>query len=107
MPNVHQFSVGIQRELPCRISLDVTYAGSRSYDIEAGFGAYNEPSAAFQAQCDVTQGGSRSLCDQLVPNPFFGVAGFEGTNRFTRPDAFPGSSWLGRSRRSPTSPRTA
>ena len=85
MPNVHQFSVGIQRELPWRISLDVTYAASRSYDLEAGFNAYNEPSAAFQRQCDVTQGGSRTFCDQLLPNPFFGVAGFEGTNRFTNP----------------------
>ena len=83
VPNVHQFSVGIQRELPWRVSLDMTYAGSRSYDIEGNFGGYNEPSAAFQAQCDVTLNGSRSLCDQLVPNPFFNVAGFEGTTRFT------------------------
>ena len=30
VPNVHQFSIGVQRELPKRISLDVTYAGSRS-----------------------------------------------------------------------------
>ena len=85
VPNVHQFSVGVQRELPWRVSLEVTYAGSRSYDLEGGFSAYNEPSAAFQAQCDVTQGGSRTFCDQLLPNPFFGVAGFEGTNRFTDP----------------------
>ena len=85
VPNVHQFSAGIQRELPWRISLEATYAGSRSYDLEAGFGAYNEPSAEFQAQCDVTLGGSRSFCDQLLPNPFFGVAGFEGTTRFTNP----------------------
>jgi hypothetical protein len=85
VPNVHQFSVGIQRELPWRVSLEMTYAGSRSYDLEAGFNAYNEPSAAFQAQCDVTQGGSRTLCDQALPNPYFGVAGFEGTNRFTDP----------------------
>jgi hypothetical protein len=83
VPNVHQFSVGIQRELPWRISLDMTYAGSRSYDIEGNFGGYNEPSAAFQAQCDVTLGGSRSLCDQLVTNPYFNVPGFEGTTRFT------------------------
>ena len=85
VPNVHQFSVGIQRELPWQISLEMTYAGSRSYDIEGNFGGYNEPSAAFQAQCDVTLGGSRTLCDQLVTNPFFGVAGFEGTTRFTNP----------------------
>ena len=80
MPNVHQFSVGIQRELPFRISLDVTYAGSRSNDIEGNFGGYNEPSAAFQAQCDVTLGGSRTLCDQQLTNPFFNVPGFEGTD---------------------------
>ena len=83
VPNVHQFSVGVQRELPWRISLEATYAGSRSYGLEAGFGAYNEPSAAFQARCDVTLGGSRTLCDELLPNPYRGVAGFEGTNRFT------------------------
>ena len=64
VPNVHQFSVGVQRELPWRISLEVTYAGSRSYDLEVGNGGYNEPSAAFQAQCDVTLGGSRTFCDQ-------------------------------------------
>ena len=85
VPNVHQFSIGIERELPARISLDVTYAGSRSHDIEGNFGGYNEPSAAYQAQCDVTKGGSRTLCDQQVTNPFFEVPGFEGTNRFTSP----------------------
>ena len=85
VPYVHQYSIGVQRELPWNISLDMTYAGSRSYDLEAGFGAYNEPSAAFQAQCDVTLGGSRTFCDDPVTNPFVGVAGFEGTNRFTNP----------------------
>jgi hypothetical protein len=83
VPYVHQYSAGIQRELPWRISLEATYAGSRSYDLEAGFGAINEPSAAFQRQCDVTLGGSRTFCDQLITNPFFGVRGFEGTTRFT------------------------
>jgi hypothetical protein len=83
VPNVHHFSAGIQRELPWRINLEATYAGSRSYDLEAGFSAYNEPSAEFQAQCDVTLGGSRSFCDQLLPNPFYQVPGFEGTTRFT------------------------
>jgi hypothetical protein len=77
--------VTLERELPWRVNLEMTYAGSRSYDLEAGFGAYNEPSAAFQLQCDVTQGGSRTLCDQQLPNPYFGVAGFEGTNRYTDP----------------------
>jgi hypothetical protein len=85
VPNVHQFSAGFQRQLPSNISLEVTYAGSRSNDVEGNFGGYNEPSAEFQAACDVTLGGSRSLCDQQVPNPFFNVPGFEGTNRFSSP----------------------
>ena len=85
VPNVHHFSAGVQRELPWRVNLEMTYAGSRSYDLEVGFNSYNEPSAEFQARCDVTLGGSRSFCDELLPNPFFGVAGFEGTTRFTNP----------------------
>ena len=28
-------------------------------------------------------GGNRAFCDELLPNPFFGVPGFEGTPRFT------------------------
>ena len=37
-------------------SLEASYVGSRSHDVQANWGGYNEPSAAFQAQCDVTQG---------------------------------------------------
>src|SRR4029453_7646501 len=37
----------------------------------------------FHAWGAVPPNGSRTLCDQLVPNPFFNVAGFEGTTRFT------------------------
>jgi hypothetical protein len=85
VPYVHQYSAGVQRELPWRVSLEVTYAGSRSYDLETGFNGFNEPSAAFQAQCDVTLGGSRAYCDELLPNPYFNVAGFEGTTRYTNP----------------------
>jgi len=85
VPNVQQFSAGVQRELPGKISLEITYAGSRSKDIEGNYNGFNEPSAAFQAGCDVTLGGSRSFCDELVPNPYYQVAGFEGTTRFTNP----------------------
>jgi len=82
-PSVHQYSIGIQRELPWRVVLEASYVGSRSYDVQGNWGGVNEASAAFQAQCDVTQGGSRSFCDQLITNPYFGVPGFEGTTRFT------------------------
>jgi hypothetical protein len=85
VPNIHQFSAGIQRELPWGVALEVTYAGSRSYDVQSNWNGYNEPSAEYQRQCDVTLGGSRSLCDQQVANPFYQVPGFEGTSRFTSP----------------------
>ncbi len=82
-PNVHQFSVGVQRELPWAVSLEASYVGSRSYNVQGNWGGYNEPSADFQRQCDVTQGGVRAFCDATLPNPYFGVPGFEGTTRFT------------------------
>ena len=85
VPNVHQFSAGIQRELPWQIALEATYVGSRSYDMQSQWNGFNEPSLEFVRQCDITQGGSRSFCDALLPNPFFGVAAFEGTTRFTNP----------------------
>jgi hypothetical protein len=82
-PSVHQYSIGIQRELPWKVSLEASYVGSRSYDVQGNWGGFNEASADFQRQCDITQGGSRSFCDQLITNPYFGVPGFEGTTRFT------------------------
>ena len=85
VPSVHQYSLGVQRELPWRVALEASYVGSRSHDVQGNWGGYNDTSAAFQAQCDVTKGGSRSFCDELLPNPFFGVPGFEGTTRFTNP----------------------
>jgi TonB-dependent Receptor Plug Domain len=83
--NVHQFSIGVQRELPWQIALDASYVGSRTDDMQSQWNGFNEPSLEFVRQCDVTQGGSRSVCDALLPNPFFGVDAFEGTTRFTNP----------------------
>jgi hypothetical protein len=34
VPRVHQFSIGIQRELPARSVLEVSYVGSRSQDLD-------------------------------------------------------------------------
>ncbi len=50
------------------------------------WGGFNEPSARRCAiSCDPTKGGSPAFCNELLPNPFFGVPGFEGTTRFTSP----------------------
>jgi len=83
VPYADHFSAGIQRELPWGMSAEISYAGSRSRKQQSEYRGLNEPSLAFQNQCDVTQGGNRNVCDALLPNPFFNVAGFEGTSRFT------------------------
>jgi carboxypeptidase family protein len=83
VPNIDHVSFGIQRELPWRTSIEVSYAGSREHGVQSSFGGINEPSLDFLRACDVTRGGNRQNCDQLITNPFFGVAGFEGTSRFT------------------------
>ena len=84
-PYVHQFSIGVQRQLPWRTSVEVSYVGSRTKQQQNSWGGFNEPSLALRDQCDVTKGGRAAFCNELLPNPFFGVAGFEGTNRFTSP----------------------
>jgi hypothetical protein len=85
VPYVDQFSVGIQRELPWGVTAEVSYAGSRSWKQQSEFRGINEASRSLLDQCDVTQGGNRAFCDAQLPNPFFGVPGFEGTSRFTSP----------------------
>ena len=84
-PYVHQFSIGVQRQLPWRTSLEVSYVGSRTRQEQNSWGGFNEPSLALRDQCDVTKGGRAAFCNDLLPNPFFNVAGFEGTNRYTSP----------------------
>ncbi len=78
VPKVDNFSLGIQRQLPGNIAAEVSYVGSRTYDAQSQFNGINEPSLAFRDKCDVTKGGNRAFCDELLPNPFRGVAGFSG-----------------------------
>lgn len=82
VPKVDNYSLGIQRQLPWNIAAEVSYVGSRTYDAQSQFNGINEPSLAFRNTCDATKGGNRNICDQLLPNPFQGVAGFGGA-RFT------------------------
>lgn len=84
-PYVDQFSVGVQRLLPWRTTVEISYVGSRSKDQQSQWGGFNEPSDAFRRQCDPNAGGTVSFCNELLPNPFFQVTGFEGTARFTSP----------------------
>lgn len=79
MPQVHQFSVGIQRRLSNSSSIDVSYVGSRTHDLNTTL-PRNIQSDDFIKQCDPSRGGNRAFCDALVPNPFFNLPEFAGTS---------------------------
>lgn len=64
IPFVHQFSLGVQHELPGRILIDTSYSGSRSRSLQSNKGI-NEISAEQMAL------GSAYLLEQ-VPNPMAG-----------------------------------
>lgn len=81
-PKVHQFSFGIQRQVSASASLDVSYVGSRSADLNTER-AFNIPSLAFRKTCNPLEGGSVAFCDAQVPNPFQNIEAFRGTTYFT------------------------
>jgi len=84
-PYVHQFSLGMTRELPWRTTVELAYVGSRTMQEQNRWGGFNEPPASLRDQCDPTKGGSVAFCNELLANPFYQVPGFEGTSRFTSP----------------------
>ena len=69
VPYVHQFSFGIQRQLPWQMKLDVAYAGSRSMAAAVTVGI-NEVSIDTLALGDRNKGGDPNYLNQQVPNPF-------------------------------------
>ena len=72
VPYVHQFSFGIQRQLPGNILLDASYVGSRTRSAIVSK-PVNELSLANLALGDPTQGGSPNYLNAQVPNPFAGL----------------------------------
>lgn len=79
MPRVSQFSLGFQFRLTSQSSIDASYVGSRTANLMTSL-ASNAQSDAFIRTCDPSRGGDRAPCDQLVPNPFRGIAEFGATN---------------------------
>jgi hypothetical protein len=66
---VHQFSFGIQRELPGRINAEASYVGSRTMSAMTSQDM-NALSLANLALGDSTKGGDPNYLNQQVPNPF-------------------------------------
>lgn len=81
-PKVWSFSFGFQYQATKASTLDISYIGSRSYDLNM-VRDFNLVPEDFRRQCSGTQGGSANFCDSQVPNPFKGIAAFTGTTFFT------------------------
>ncbi len=69
VPYVHQFSFGIQRQLPFNATLEAAYVGSRTRAAVVRQ-SFNEISLALLALGDPTKGGNPNYLNERVPNPF-------------------------------------
>ncbi len=81
-PRVWSFSYGFQFQATRSSTIDLSYVGSRSSNLNMSK-QYNIPSAAFRKLCNIQEGGSPTYCDATLPNPFKGIAAFNGTGAFT------------------------
>jgi hypothetical protein len=81
-PKVLSFSFGFQVQTSKSSNVEVTYVGSRSYDLNMSAN-YNLMDPAFEKQCNLYRGGSPVFCQQTVPNPFAGNPLFVGQNLYT------------------------
>lgn len=82
VPYVHQFSFGIQRQLPANILLDVAYVGSRSMAQSTSKGV-NEVGVDVLNQGNPFLGGNPNFLNQQVPNPFAGLIPGTGLDNST------------------------
>ncbi|HKA00904.1 MAG TPA: carboxypeptidase-like regulatory domain-containing protein [Candidatus Solibacter sp.] len=82
IPYVDQFSFGVQRALTSRSRLDVAYSANRGRR-QQNSKVFNEDEVEFRDRCNFMLGGNPVYCDAQVPNPFRGLAPFEGTSQYT------------------------
>jgi hypothetical protein len=83
VPHTDLFSVGVQRAIGTRGRFEVTYSGSRGYDLESTKTFDVQGSGAFRDDCNPLLGHSTTYCNAGVNNPFKGLAPFIGTSWYT------------------------
>lgn len=81
-PKVWGYSFGLQYQVSRASTLEASYVGSRSLDLNMSRD-FNIPDANFRKLCSGTQGGNANYCDQQVPNPFKGLPDFINTGFYT------------------------
>lgn len=79
-PYADLFSAGFQYQLPLQSRLEISYVGNRGYKLQTAR-QYNEIDLGLRQQCNRLEGGDPLYCDQLLPNPFYGLPEFTGTSQ--------------------------
>ena len=74
-PSVWQFSAGFQYQPTPGMTIDASYVGSRSYNLNMN-GDYNVASIDIRNQCDALKGGDARICNATYPNPYKGIEAF-------------------------------
>lgn len=82
VPSVWSFSFGFHYQVSQASTLEASYVGSRSYDLNMN-ADYNIPSLAVRKTCNWLEGGRAPTCDAQVTNPYKGIAAFNGTGYYT------------------------
>lgn len=82
IPYVHQFSLGFQYQVSNTSTLELSYVGNRTVDLQTNKDS-NLPSLAYRKTCNILEGGLPANCQANTPNPFRGLAPFIGTGFYT------------------------
>jgi hypothetical protein len=86
LPRSHQFSVGFQYQISQAGTLEASYVGNRAAHTQSNFPFdpnYDQCSVMYGAPTPAGFASPAAYCNQTLPNPFQGLAPFQGTSMYT------------------------
>jgi hypothetical protein len=88
LPRSHQFSVGFQYQISQAGTLEASYVGNRAAHTQPNFPVdvnpnYDQCSVMYGAPTPAGFASPAAYCNQTLPNPFQGLAPFQGTSMYT------------------------
>ncbi len=81
-PKVWSMQLGFQYQVTKTSTLDFSYVGTRSTDLNMQKD-YNLPPLDLRKACNALEGGRGDFCDAQVPNPFKNIPAFLGTTYYS------------------------
>jgi hypothetical protein len=84
-PSVWTFSLGLERSFLKHDTINVSYVGTRTYNLDSSDNINRRPIPELK-KCNLDAGGDPNICSRDYPtNPFKGIKGFEGSSWYTAP----------------------